>query len=312
MKKLEGIIIPCVTPFDEHGLWRRDWTKKNFEKWNKTKVSGYMILGSNGEFRSLNDDEAFEIIYTVSKLIPSDKTLIAGVGRESLYHTLRFIERLKNANVEIDYISVLTPCYFKKLMTDKAIIDYYWEIADSSPYPVLLYCAPGFANEIRISPASLKILAGHPNIAGIKDTSPDMMDAYMDAVGARNDFQVFAGSLGNIFSCMEHGGTGGIISAANYFPDTCTEFIEIYQKKGRDESRLYLEELKRIAKGTGAKAGVAGVKAVMNIMGYAAGIPRRPVMSCDDQFIQETEAFIKKNSSFIIEGAGKNENCNWL
>ena len=117
-------------------------------------------------------------------------------------------------------MSVLTPGYFKNLMTDHALIDYYQAIADFSPYPVLIYCAPGFANAVRISPEALRILADHPNIAGIKDTSPDMMSAYMDCVGGRDDFQVLAGSLNNFFLCTLRGGKGGILSAANYFAET--------------------------------------------------------------------------------------------
>lgn len=301
MRKLEGIIIPCITPFDQEGRLRLDWLKTNFEKWNSTEIGGYMILGSNGEFRSLSDEEALEVIRTVSGLVPTEKTLIAGVGRESLYHTLRFIRQLDEAKVSVDYISVLTPCYFKKLMTDEALIDYYTAIADVSPYPILLYCAPGFANDLRISPDTLRVLADHPNIAGIKDTSPDMMNSYMEAVGNREDFQVFAGSLGNILSCLKQGGKGGIISAANYFPRTCAEFLSVYQNEGPEQGVAYLDKLKEASKETGAKAGVAGVKAVMNLMGYRAGVPRKPVLPCSEAFVRDTKNYITQNSSFILD-----------
>ncbi|MDO4272217.1 MAG: dihydrodipicolinate synthase family protein [Eubacteriales bacterium] len=301
MRKLEGIIIPCITPFDEEGILRLDWLKSNFQKWNTTEISGYMVLGSNGEFRSLSDDEAFHVIQTVSALVPHEKTLIAGVGRESLYHTVRFIKRLEEEKVSVDYISVLTPCYFKKLMSDEALIDYYKRIADESPYPVLLYCAPGFANDLRISAKALEVLAEHPNIAGIKDTSADMMDTYMAAVGKREDFQVFAGSLNNILTCLKKGGKGGIISVANYFPRTCAEFYRIFREEGQAQGEAYLDKLKVLAKETGAKAGVAGVKALMNLMGYQAGVPRRPVLPCDDMFVRNTEHYIKENRAFILD-----------
>lgn len=127
-----------------------------------------MALGSNGEFRSLSDDEAFEVLKTVSEIKAPDRIFIAGVGRESLYQTLAFIKRLEEAAVQIDYFTA---------------------IADASSYPMLLYCAPGFTNDVRISPEALKALADHPNIAGIKDTTPDMMSAYMDAVGGREAVQ---------------------------------------------------------------------------------------------------------------------------
>lgn len=301
MRELKGIVIPAVTPFDINGSLRLDWLASNIIKWNKTKVSGYMVLGSNGEFRSLGDDEAFEVIKTASKVSAKDKLLIAGVGRESLYQTMQFIKKLERDKVAIDYVSILTPGYFKSAMTDKVLIDYYQTIADNSSYPVLIYCAPKFANGVCISRKALQILADHPNIAGIKDTSSDMMEAYMEAVGGKTDFEVFSGSLGNIMSCLRQGGKGGIISSANYFPNTCAKLYELYEQKGIEGTMEYFNQLKQLAKHTGGSAGVAGVKDVMNMMGYAGGLPRKPVFPCDEALHEEMQAYVKEHADWMID-----------
>ena len=149
MGKLGGIIIPAVTPFDENGEIDFAALRRNYEAWNKTDVAGYMCLGSNGEFRMLSDDEALEVIRESAKAADREKCFIAGVGRESLLETLRFIDRVARENLPIDYLSVLTPHYFKGLMTDEALIGYYTAIADHSPLPILLYCAPAFAKGSR-------------------------------------------------------------------------------------------------------------------------------------------------------------------
>ena len=168
--KLSGIIIPAVTPFDKDGGLDFEMMRKNYEQWNETEVRGYMCLGSNGEFKSLNDDEAFQIISHATEYCCKDKTLIAGAGRESLYHTLEFIKRIHEAKLEIDYLSVLTPSYFVKKMTDEALVNYYMKIADYSHYPILLYCAPSYANSVCLSVEAVEALSKHPNIHGIKDT----------------------------------------------------------------------------------------------------------------------------------------------
>lgn len=258
-----------------------------------------MALGSNGEFRSLSDEEALAVIQAAAEVKAPDKILIAGVGRESLYQTLAFIRRVADARTAVDYLSVLTPGYFKNLMTDDALIDYYQAIADFSPYPILIYCAPGFVNDVRISPEALRILADHPNIAGIKDTSPDMMSAYMGCVGGRDDFQVLAGSLNNFFLCTQRGGKGGILSAANYFPETCVEFYRGIREADQTASEDFMRRLKEAAKETGGKAGVAGVKAVMNLMGYHGGMPRKPVQACGKSFMEKAEAYVRSHKEFI-------------
>lgn len=301
MRELNGIVIPAVTPFDMDGRLRLDWLVENYRKWNETKVSGYMALGSNGEFRSLSDDEAFEVIKTASEVIAEDKLFIAGVGRESLYQTMEFIRRLERDKVSIDYVSVLTPGYFNNAMTDEALVDYYRAIADISSYPILIYCAPKFTNGVCISPQALQILADHPNIAGIKDTSSDMMEAYMEAVGGRSDFEVFSGSLENIMSCLRHEGKGGIISSANYFPNTCARLYELYKQNGMDGTMEYFDRLKLLAKHTGGSAGVAGVKAVMNMMGYAGGLPRKPVFPSVEAFHEKVQDYVKENADWMFD-----------
>ena len=304
MKTLSGIIIPAVTPFDESGALSIHMLKSNYERWNKTDVSGIMVLGSNGEFRSLSDDESFDVIMTASKIISKEKTLIAGIGRESLFQTLSFLNRLQEANAKIDYVSVLTPGYFKGLMTDEALIDYYTAIANESKYPVLLYCAPTFANGVCISCEAVKKLADHPNIFGIKDTSKDMMSSYMDTVGGRKDFVVVSGSLASFLTCLERGGSGAIVSAANYFPNTCVTLYEIAQQKGLDAAYKYYEELKDLLSKTGARASVASVKATMNLAGYSAGIPRAPVAPCSKELVEEMSNILLEYKQFLGKDIG--------
>ena len=277
-KKLNGIIIPAVTPFDENGVIDFDKMKYNFIKWNDTGVSGYMCLGSNGEYRSLTDEESLQVIRAAADFKARDKTLIVGVGRESLYHTLLFISKLEEQHLEIDYISVLTPCYFANLMTDEALIAYYSAIADASFSPLLLYCAPGFVNGVCLSVEAVRELSKHPNIHGIKDTSSNMMEAYMEAFSGREDFEVLAGSLGNLWQCLEGGGSGGVVSVANYFPEKCVKFMQCYQETKKEDAKTYLEGLQNLAKHTGGRGSVAGVKCCMNLVGYQGGFPRQPVL----------------------------------
>lgn len=283
MNKIGGIIIPAVTPFDANGDISFDMLNKNYEMWNKTNVAGYMCLGSNGEFRMLDDDEAFEVIAAASRAAAPEKCFIAGVGRESLKQTLKFIDRVQSADLRIDYVSVLTPHYFKGLMTDAALIDYYTAIADFSKIPVLLYCAPAFSNGVCISADVVKALADHPNIHGIKDTSKDMMDTYMDTVGGRSDFEVMSGSMSTVIKCMDRGGKGGVVSAANYFPNQCAEVVRLYNESGREAALEYYDKLQVTIKKTGARGSVAGVKCCMNLMGYAGGLPRKPIQPIDAQ-----------------------------
>lgn len=281
--KLNGVFIPAITPFEDDELLSVCKLEYNIEKWNRTQVGGYMCLGSNGEFRMLDDEESLEVIRAFIRCKGEDKMLIAGAGRESLYHTLKFIDRIQKEPKGPDIISVLTPHYFRNAMTDKALVEYYTKIADFSIYPVMMYCAPGFANGVCISCEVLKELADHPNICGIKDTSSDMMLSYMEAVGDRKDFQVMAGSVNTLYLCLQSGGEAAVLSAANYYPQECAELITIWNKEGEGSFLTAYEDLKEKIRKTGGIGGVAGVKCCMNQLGYQAGIPRNPLMPLPEE-----------------------------
>jgi 4-hydroxy-2-oxoglutarate aldolase len=280
-EKLRGVIVPAATPFDDAGDLRLDWVEHNLKRWGTTDVRGVMVLGTNGEFRSVNDTEARSLVATAASA-RGDKTLIVGVGRESTRLTLNFIDSLAEQADAIDYVSVLPPHYFKGAMTAGVLHDYYTEVADHSPIPVLLYVAPGYSNGVLVPPTVVASLADHPNIAGIKDTSTDQLTSYLLAAGGREDFSVLAGTMNTIMTGLLFGGPGGVVSAANYFPDECARVVRLMFDGAQAEALDSYADLRRLIKITGGRRGVASLKACMNLLGYQAGVPRSPLPPLND------------------------------
>jgi 4-hydroxy-2-oxoglutarate aldolase len=279
--KLRGIVVPAVTPFDESDDLRLDWLEHNIKQWGGTAVRGVMVLGTNGEFRSLDDDEARAVVATAARA-RGDKTLVVGVGRESTRTTVNFIDSIGEHAGAVDYVSVLPPHYFAKQMTGDVLLAHYTEVADRSPIPVLLYVAPAYSNGVVIPPAVVATLADHPNIAGIKDTSTDKLTSYMLAAGGRDDFSVLAGTMNTIMTGLHFGGSGGVVSAANFFPDDCAGVVQLCFDGRTEEALARYAELHRLIAVTGGRRGVASLKACMNELGYRAGVPRRPVPALAD------------------------------
>ena len=293
-EKQRGIIIPCITPFTEDDeSVDVAAIEHNFQLWNQTGVAGYMVLGTNGEFKNLDDEESRTVVAAAARA-KGDKTLIAGAGRESTRNTIDFIHSLEPWYDQIDYLSVLTPNYFAKLIDGPAMLDYYTTVADASPLPILLYVIPGQANGVTVAPNVLAQLAEHPNIHGVKDTSPAMMTDYMLAAGGREDFSVVAGSLNNIMTALDFEGLGGVVSAANYLPAECARLTDLYFNHSPQLARRYYRLLQQVARAGGGKRGVASVKAAMNIRGYRAGAPRRPLQPVSDQLRDEIAAALEQ------------------
>lgn len=290
-KKLSGVFTPNVTPFlNEEVIY--DKVAKNIEQYNQTKLKGYMPLGSNGEFRSLTDEESIKIIDVYKKYISSEKTLIAGVMRESTKATIEFIKKI--ADKGVDFATILLPHYFVKYMTDEALIKYYTTIADQSPIPIMMYNAPKFTAGLLISTYMVSVLAEHPMIAGMKDTSKEDISIYVNAVPKGANFYVLAGTINKLYAGLKAGAIGGVVSMADYLPDICCELQELFNTgkiKEAEKLDVYARELSSNAAG---KYGVAGVKAAMDLFGYYGGNPRIPLSPLSDEQKAELKVVLEK------------------
>ncbi len=98
-------------------------------------------MGSNGEQPYVDEDEKVELWAFARKHFPKDKMIIAGTGCESTRATIRLTKRAADAGAQAALI--ISPHYFKASMKDPALEQYYRDVADSSPIPVLLYNMPG-------------------------------------------------------------------------------------------------------------------------------------------------------------------------
>src|SRR3990170_6940152 len=108
--KLGGVMPPIATPFQD-GKLASDKLKNNFQKWNRTGLSGYLVLGSNGEAVYLNEKEKIKVTEVSRESIPSSKIMMVGTGMESTQETVEFTNQV--AKMGGDCALVVTPCYFK-------------------------------------------------------------------------------------------------------------------------------------------------------------------------------------------------------
>ncbi|WP_375432200.1 dihydrodipicolinate synthase family protein [uncultured Friedmanniella sp.] len=302
--KLTGVLVPATTPFDDAGDLRLDWLEHNLRRWSTTNVRGIMVLGTNGEFRSVADDEARAVVATAAAN-RGDKTLIVGAGRESTRLTVQFIASIAEHAEAVDYVSVLPPHYFKSAMTGEALREHYLAVADQSPIPVLLYVAPSYANGVLIPPPVVASLADHPNIVGIKDTSTDQITSYLLAAGGRDDFSVLAGTMSTIMTGLLFGSPGGVVSAANFFPDECADVVRLASEGRQTEALTAYADLQRLITITGGRRGVASLKACMNLLGYRAGIPRAPVRPLDEDERRAVRDALVAHGKIVDEGGNR-------
>src|SRR4030042_6064381 len=210
MMKLSGVMPPIATPFEKGNL-ALDKLKENFNKWNKTGLSGYLILGSNGEAVYLNEREKIKVVEISRTSIPGSKLMMVGTGMESTQETIRFTNQV--AKIGANFALVVTPSYFKGSMKPQILYDHFIAVAESSRIGILIYNVPQFTG-INMEPEFVAKLSGHPNIIGIKDSSGNIGQLSEIIHISQKGFAVFVGSGPVFFPALFLGAVGRITPAA--------------------------------------------------------------------------------------------------
>ena len=275
-QRLSGIFAPITTPFVKEEVSLEN-LRLNMHKYKKSPLNGFFALGSNGESKSLTEDEKLKILEIVLHERADHQLVMAGTGHESTRQTIAFSKKV--AEMGADFVSAVTPSYFKKRLTDEALMGYYTDVADAISIPVLAYNATGVTG-MTLSANVVEKISQHPNIAGMKDTSTGNMSSYLDACS--DDFDILAGTISTLFSAMLLGSTGGVVSLANAFPELCCRLYENYRSGDVEGARQLHYTLFRLNRSVSGSFGVAGVKYAMEIAGYYGGDPRLPLLSLSD------------------------------
>jgi len=273
--KLQGIFPPIATPFDHNGDIYPAKVRHNVEKWNKTALSGYVVMGSTGESVMLTTDEKTAMWELVAQCAAPEKLLIAGTGVESVRETVA----LTNRAAEMGYKAALvrTPHYYKNLVNRAAAQELFFRaVADQSRIPVIVYNFPQ-ATGVDIPVEAVVALSEHPNVIGIKESSGNLAKIMQTIREARAGFQVLVGSAPTLWPSLLVGACGAILAYANAAPYSTIAIWEAYRAREDAAGLDWQNRIGRAAALVTVKHGIPGLKYAMDLNGYYGGPPRLPL-----------------------------------
>jgi 4-hydroxy-2-oxoglutarate aldolase len=270
---LSGVFAPVPTPFDAHGDVDPRRLSRALARWVSSPLTGIVVLGSNGEAAFLDEAESDRVIDTARSIVPADRPLIAGTGRESTRAAIDATRRA--ARLGAAAVLVRTPGFFKAHMTSELFVRHYTAVADQSPVPVILYNFTAVTG-VTLGADAVSQLAAHPNIIGMKESGGDAA-RMRELAAAAPTLALLAGSATTFLSSLEAGASGGILVLSAILPGACVRLFDLARAGRMDEAKALQDRLTPISQLVGAKYGVAGVKAALNAAGYDIGDPRAPL-----------------------------------
>lgn len=274
MKDLKGIIAPIPTPFDEAQDVALARLEENLARWSRTRLSGFAVLGSTGEYVYLGHDEKKAVLERARRAIAGDKLMLAGTGCESTRETIALTRWA--AQVGADFAMVVTPCYYKRAMKPDVLRAHYLAVAEASPIPIVLYNVPIFT-ALNMGPELAVELAAHPNIVGIKDSDGDILQLQEICRLAPTGFSVLTGAGGVLLAALAVGAKGGILAVANVAFDLCVDLMEAFERRDFSRARGLQSRLVPITRAVTVEHGIPGIKALLDRLGFYGGPPRAPL-----------------------------------
>ncbi|UCG85128.1 MAG: dihydrodipicolinate synthase family protein [Gemmatimonadota bacterium] len=272
--KPSGLLVPLTTPFDSAtGDVAPVHLRDNARALLDRGVDGLVACGSTGEASLLDDGEYRHIVDWLRDVVPPDRWLIAGAGRESTRATIAACKVAGAAGA--DAVLVRSPSYYAPVLTAASLSRHFRQVADESPLPVFLYNMPKYTH-VSLTDTLLASIADHPNIWGIKDSSGDLKNfaAYRDAVP---DWTLFMGSGALFYAALELGAAGAIAAAGCFAAELTVEIGEAFAAGDRERAGATQEKLAPLHREIVGGYGVAGVKTAVDAVGLAGGPVRSPL-----------------------------------
>ncbi len=269
-KTFRGVFTVMITPIDADGKVNLS-ALAAFTDWQiREGVHGLIPLGSTGEFLSLSDQDWDDVARTVIQTAAGRVPVLIGTGAEDTREAVRL--SCKAEALGADGVMIIPPFY--STPTDDELVTHYQTIARSISIPIMVYNNPATSN-VDMKPELLARIAEIEGCDYVKESTLEVT-RIRDIVRLAGDKMTpFGGILG--FESFVMGAEGWVAVASNVAPAAMSRIFTLAaDEKKYDEARaLYLEWLP-IIQAVGGQAYVAGSKALLNHMGFAAGSPLPP------------------------------------
>lgn len=284
-----GVYTPNVAFFHPNEDVDAEATASHAIRQAQAGIRGLVTQGSNGESVHLTHPERALVTSTTRHALDNNGfkhvPVIVGCGAQSVRETIQLCEEGRAAGG--DYALILPPNYYAPSFApnSQTILEFFRDVADKSPIPVLIYNYPGAVGGIDLSSDIIIRLAQHPNIVGVKLTCGNVgkLARIVSATcpktlekGETPPFIVLGGLADLTIQSLSVGGHGIIAGLGNIVPKTLVRLMDLSEEGKWGEARD-LQEV--VARGDWAavKGGIVGTKSVLETYFGYGGLARRPL-----------------------------------
>ena len=275
---LTGIIPPILTPLHDAHELDTEGLKTLIDRMIDGGVHGIFALGTTGEGPHLTHPLRHQVVELVCEHTAGRVPVLVGITDSCFEETIELADQAYSAGAA--GLVAAAPYYLP--LGQSELIEYTNRLASRCPLPLLLYNMPS-CTKVEFAPASVRQLAEHENIVGLKDSSGDL-DYFAEVVGRCKDLPDFALLVGPeeiLVEAVKLGAHGGVHGGANLFPQLYVRLLRAASIGDQDKIDELQQQVLSIARtiysvGDQPSRIVKGLKTAANLLGLCEDYVAEP------------------------------------
>jgi 4-hydroxy-tetrahydrodipicolinate synthase len=278
-----GLWIPLVTPFRDGGV-DLPALRRLATHCAQAGVDGFVACGSTGEAAALDDDEQAAVLDTVLAA-GGGKPVLMGLAGCHLGKTRdRLLQLAERFAARTPFAGFLVPAPYYVRPSQQGLLDWCGTLADASPLPLVLYDIP-YRTGVEINLATLRTLAAHPRIRGVKDCAGD--PAKTRALVGDGRLAVLAGNDAESFGTLCVGGAGAIAASAMVHPAAHVALHRALREQRLADARVLWQRIAPVIALLFREPNPGPLKAWLAHAGWMADELRVPMTRCTPALREE-------------------------
>jgi 4-hydroxy-tetrahydrodipicolinate synthase len=227
---LRGLWLPLVTPFCD-GTFDEASLRQLVRHYADLPVDGLVLAATTGEGLTLSQSETEWLVFTVADEAARARPLpvclgLSGSNTRALQETLA-----RTAAWPIDGYLISCPYYSRPSQRGLAL--HFGALADRAEHPLLLYNIP-YRTGVNLGNEAMLHLAGHANIAGLKDCCADRNQSLELLRRRPENFVVLTGEDAQFHEALIDGADGGILASAHVATEIFADVARLVASGERD------------------------------------------------------------------------------
>ena len=275
----KGVATAIVTPLTQDGSINYDSLKNLIEFQIKSGVDAIVVCATTGEASTLSYNEHLKITEFCCEQVNRRIPVIAGAGSNNTAHAVDLSKEC--SNIGVDGLLVVTP-YYNKTSQD-GLVRHYFEIADSTDTPIILYNVPSRTG-LNVLPQTYKKLSEHENIVAVKEANGDISSISKTASLCNEDLWIYSGNDDQTLPILSLGGQGVISVTSNIVPKIFTELCKNFFEGNFEIAKALQLKYHELMEAIFCDVNPIPIKFALNAMDFDVGPCRLPLSAmCDSK-----------------------------